>query len=123
MDTQILIIVFAPLIAAIIAGLGNRMLGNTIAKSITTGGLFLSAVLSWPIFIGFLSGTHTAEVVPVLQWVQSGDRIKGESPSPPRNAGVITCISGHTAKQSMQSSHAARSTAETRSTDLVPSRP
>jgi NADH-quinone oxidoreductase subunit L len=72
-DTQILIIVFAPLIAAIIAGLGNRMLGNTVTKSITTGGLFLSAALSWPIFIGFLSGTHTAEVVPVLQWVQSGD--------------------------------------------------
>ncbi|WP_298333661.1 NADH-quinone oxidoreductase subunit L [uncultured Erythrobacter sp.] len=73
METQILIIVFAPLIAAIIAGLGNRMLGNALAKSITTGGLFLSAALSWPIFIGFLSGTHTAEVVPVLQWVQSGD--------------------------------------------------
>lgn len=73
MDTQILIIVFAPLIASIIAGLGNRMLGNTVTKSITTGGLFLSAALSWPIFIGFLNGTHTAEVVPVLQWVQSGD--------------------------------------------------
>ncbi|WP_298305029.1 NADH-quinone oxidoreductase subunit L [uncultured Erythrobacter sp.] len=73
METQILIIVFAPLIAAIIAGLGNRMLGNALAKSITTGGLFLSAALSWPIFIGFLTGTHTAEVVPVLQWVQSGD--------------------------------------------------
>ncbi|BDI61220.1 NADH-quinone oxidoreductase subunit L [Qipengyuania nanhaisediminis] len=73
MDTQILIIVFAPLLAAIIAGLGNRMLGNTIAKSITTGGLFLSAILSWPIFLGFLSGSETATVVPVLQWVQSGD--------------------------------------------------
>lgn len=73
MDTQILIIVFAPLIASIIAGLGNKSLGNTIAKSITTGGLFVSAALSWPIFIGFLTGTHTAEVVPVLQWVQSGD--------------------------------------------------
>jgi len=72
-DTQILIIVFAPLIASIIAGLGNKSLGNTIAKSITTGGLFVSAALSWPIFIGFLTGTHTAEVVPVLQWVQSGD--------------------------------------------------
>ena len=68
----ILIIVFAPLIAAIIAGLGNRMLGNTVAKSITTGALFLSAALSWPIFLGFLNGTATAEVVPVLKWVQSG---------------------------------------------------
>jgi len=72
-DTQILIIVFAPLLAAIVAGLGNRMLGNTIAKSITTGGLFLSAILSWPIFLGFLSGSTAEQVVPVLQWVQSGD--------------------------------------------------
>ena len=70
---SILIIVFAPLLAAIVAGLGNRMLGNTVTKSITTGALFLSAILSWPIFIGFLTGTETAQVVPVLKWVQSGD--------------------------------------------------
>ncbi|MGB7419901.1 MAG: NADH-quinone oxidoreductase subunit L, partial [Erythrobacter sp.] len=65
----ILIIVFAPLLAAIIAGLGNRAIGNVAAKSITTGALFLSAILSWPIFLGFLNGTASAEVVPVLQWV------------------------------------------------------
>jgi NADH-quinone oxidoreductase subunit L len=70
--TQILIIVFAPLLAALIAGLGNRMIGNVAAKSVTTGGLFVAAGLSWPIFLGFLSGTATAEVVPVLKWVQSG---------------------------------------------------
>ncbi len=68
----ILIIVFAPLLASIIAGLGNRALGNTVTKSITTGALFLSAALSWPIFIGFLNGSETAHVVPVLKWVQSG---------------------------------------------------
>ncbi len=72
MATQILLIVFAPLLASIIAGLGNRKLGNVAAKSVTTGALFLSAALSWPIFIGFLNGTQTAEVVPVLTWVQSG---------------------------------------------------
>jgi NADH-quinone oxidoreductase subunit L len=71
--TQILLIVFAPLLASIIAGLGNRMIGNVAAKSITTGALLLSAGLSWPIFIGFLNGTASAEVVPVLAWVQSGD--------------------------------------------------
>ena len=71
MDT-ILIIVFAPLLASIIAGLGNRAIGNMAAKSITTGALFLSAALSWPIFLGFLNGTMSAEVVPVLKWVQSG---------------------------------------------------
>ncbi|MFN3988852.1 MAG: NADH-quinone oxidoreductase subunit L [Erythrobacter sp.] len=72
MATQILLIVFAPLVASLIAGLGNRKLGNVAAKSVTTGALFLSAALSWPIFIGFLTGTQTAEVVPVLTWVQSG---------------------------------------------------
>ncbi len=68
----ILFIVFLPLLAAIIAGLGNRALGNTIAKSLTTGALFISCILSWPIFIGFLSGSAEATVVPVLTWVQSG---------------------------------------------------
>ncbi|MEO0590751.1 MAG: NADH-quinone oxidoreductase subunit L [Pseudomonadota bacterium] len=69
---SILIVVFAPLIAAIIAGFGNRMIGNTPAKVVTTGALFLSAGLSWPIFIGFLMGSAEAEVVPVLTWVKSG---------------------------------------------------
>ena len=69
----IVIIVFAPLLAAIVAGLGNRMLGNVVAKLLTTGALFLSAALSWPIFMSFIGGTATASVTPVLHWVQSGD--------------------------------------------------
>ncbi|MCT2558708.1 NADH-quinone oxidoreductase subunit L [Tsuneonella sp. YG55] len=68
----ILIIVFGPLLAAIVGGLGNRALGNTIVKSITTGALFLSCALSWPIFLGFIGGSYDPVVVPVLQWVQSG---------------------------------------------------
>ena len=68
----ILIIAFAPLLAAIIAGLGNRMIGNVAAKTVTTGALFLSCALSWPVFIGFITGTEQAGVVPVLQWVHSG---------------------------------------------------
>ncbi|GAA4038833.1 NADH-quinone oxidoreductase subunit L [Parerythrobacter jejuensis] len=70
--SSILIIVFAPLLAAIIGGLGNRALGNTPVKLLTTGALFLSCALSWPIFMAFLSGNAEATVVPVLQWVQSG---------------------------------------------------
>jgi len=68
----ILVIVFAPLLAALIAGLGNRMLGNVAAKSLTTGALLLSAGLSWPIFLGYIGGTETAEVVQVMKWVESG---------------------------------------------------
>ena len=73
MHSWIIPIVFLPLLAAIVGGLGNKALGNTVVKTITTGALFISCALSWPIFLGFLSGSLTAEVVPVLQWVQSGD--------------------------------------------------
>jgi NADH-quinone oxidoreductase subunit L len=69
---SIIFIVFLPLLAAIIAGLGNRALGNTITKSLTTGALFLSCGLSWPIFLSFIGGTAEASVTPVLHWVQSG---------------------------------------------------
>jgi NADH-quinone oxidoreductase subunit L len=70
---SITLIVFLPLLAAIVAGLGNRMLGNTIAKLITTGALFASCALSWPIFISFLDGTGHAGVVPVLDFIRSGE--------------------------------------------------
>src|SRR3546814_16723020 len=64
-----------PLLAAIVAGLGNRALGNTAAKLITTGALFVSAALSWPIFIGFLTGGTTEYVEPVLTFIRSGDLV------------------------------------------------
>ena len=70
---MIIAIVFLPLLAAIVAGLGNRMLGNTIAKCITTGALFASCAMSWPVFIDFMAGHATAHVVPVLTFIQSGD--------------------------------------------------
>ena len=70
---SILFIVFLPLLAAIVGGLGNRALGNNVVKLITTGALFVSCALSWPIFLGFVAGGAEAGVVPVLQWVQSGD--------------------------------------------------
>ena len=65
-------IVFLPLAAAIIAGLGNRMLGNLVAKSLTTGALFVSMGLSWPIFLDFVAGEAETTVVPVFKWVESG---------------------------------------------------
>ena len=66
-------LVFLPLLAAIIAGLGNRAIGNVAAKLVTTGGLFLSCAMAWPIFIGFLTGSDTAHVVKVLSFISSGD--------------------------------------------------
>ena len=71
--SSIQIIVFAPLIAAIIAGLGNKALGAVPAKLLTTGALFLACGLSWPIFCSFLGGHAEASVTPILSWVKSGD--------------------------------------------------
>ena len=72
---MIVAIVFLPLLAAIVAGLGNRMLGNVVAKSITTGALFISCALSWPIFIGFMTGALQSDVYPVLTFIRSGDLV------------------------------------------------
>ena len=68
----IAIIVFAPLVASIVAGLSNRAFGIAFPKLITTAGLFIACALSWPIFVGFLSGSAEAGVVPVLTWMRSG---------------------------------------------------
>ncbi len=65
-------IVFLPLLAALVAGLGQSRLGPLGAKLVTTGALLLSCALSWPIFLSFVFGTGEAQVVTVLQWVQSG---------------------------------------------------
>ncbi len=63
---MIKLIVFLPLLAAIVAGFGNRAIGNFAAKIVTTGCLFVSLALSWPIFIGFMAGDSHAYVEPVL---------------------------------------------------------
>ncbi len=71
--TSIHIIVFLPLLAALVAGLCQRFIGAVASKTITTAGLFTASLLSWPIFIGFLNGSETSYVAPVMNWVQSGD--------------------------------------------------
>ncbi len=73
MNTSILAIVFLPLLAAIVGGFANKSLGALFPKVVTTGALFISCALSWPIFLQFLGGGVEASVVPVLHWVTSGD--------------------------------------------------
>ena len=70
---SVLAIVFLPLLAAILAGLFGRWIGSTVAKTVTTASLFIGAVLSWPIFLGFVAGGTHEYVVPVLDWIRSGD--------------------------------------------------
>src|SRR6059058_2237550 len=66
------LIVFLPLLAALIAGLGGRWIGKTGAKVVTTGALFTGALLSWPIFFQYIGGNAQPAVVPVLNWIHSG---------------------------------------------------
>jgi NADH-quinone oxidoreductase subunit L len=68
----VLFIVFLPLLAAIIGGLFGRWIGSTAAKVVTTGALFIGALLSWPIFLQYISGGAGPVVVPVMTWIQSG---------------------------------------------------
>ena len=68
----VLLIVFLPLIAAILAGLFGGWMGRTAAKALTTGALFIGAFLSWPIFFQYISGSAGPVVVPVMTWIQSG---------------------------------------------------
>src|SRR5918997_3232261 len=67
-------IVFLPLVGFLIAGLFGRLLGPRPSEIITTGLLFVAAVLSWVSFIkvGFGDG---ATRVQVAQWMASGDLV------------------------------------------------
>ncbi|WP_296761990.1 NADH-quinone oxidoreductase subunit L [Sediminimonas sp.] len=64
------IILFAPLVGAIIAGFGWRIIGDKGAQWLTTGLLFLSALLSWIVFLGL--DAATVQHVQILRWIESG---------------------------------------------------
>ncbi len=47
------IILFAPMIGALLCGFGWRLFGETAAQVIATGLMFLAAFLSWIVFLTF----------------------------------------------------------------------
>ena len=63
------IILFAPLIGALICGFGWRIIGEKAALAVSTGALFLACVLSWILFFG---AYEHAESISILRWVESG---------------------------------------------------
>lgn len=70
------VIVFAPLLAAIIAGLGGTRFGRQVLSEklsmlLTTGVLFLSAVLSWYALVKVGWG-HEEANIKVLRWMDVG---------------------------------------------------
>ena len=72
---MIVFLVFIPLLTALVAGLGGRIIGKAPAKLLTTAGLFVSAILSWVIFAQFWLDGTVGYTVPVLDWIQSGDLV------------------------------------------------
>ena len=64
------IVLFAPLIGALIAGFGWRLIGERGAQVVTISLLFLACALSWVLFLGH-DGVTTHQHL--LSWVKSGD--------------------------------------------------
>ncbi|SFH34839.1 NADH dehydrogenase subunit L [Palleronia marisminoris] len=63
------IILFAPLIGALICGFGHRFIGEKPAQWTATGLVVLAALLSWIVFLG-----HDGELqrIQILRWIESG---------------------------------------------------
>ncbi|MGZ2258293.1 NADH-quinone oxidoreductase subunit L [Roseobacter sp. A03A-229] len=63
------IILFAPLVGALLCGFGWRVFGETAALWIATSLLFVSAILSWVVFLTF---DGTTEQIQILRFIESG---------------------------------------------------
>ncbi len=63
------IILFAPLIGAILCGFGWRIIGEKAGQVLTTSLIFLAAILSWIIFLTFDGETQR---IVILRWIESG---------------------------------------------------
>ncbi|MCX7566240.1 NADH-quinone oxidoreductase subunit L [Sulfitobacter sp. F26169L] len=64
-----LTILFAPLIGSLLCGFGWKIIGENAACWIATAGLFLSALLSWIVFITF---DGTTETIQIFRFIESG---------------------------------------------------
>jgi len=62
------VLVFAPLLGALIAGLTGRRIGDTASMAVTTGLLFLACLLGWITFFGVVSGGwhFTTQIAPFI---------------------------------------------------------
>ena len=64
-----IVLLFAPLVGSIICGFGHRILGEKISMMVSTGALFISAILSWVVFINFHGDGHT---ISLFRFIESG---------------------------------------------------
>ncbi|MDF0596949.1 NADH-quinone oxidoreductase subunit L [Psychromarinibacter halotolerans] len=63
------IILFAPLLGAIICGFGWRLIGEYAAQWTATFLLFLACILSWAVFLSF---DGEAQQIPIFRFIESG---------------------------------------------------
>ena len=63
------IILFAPLVGALICGFTWKIIGEKPAQWVATSLLFLAAFLSWIVFLGFDGVTRD---ITVMRWIESG---------------------------------------------------
>lgn len=63
------LILFSPLVGAILCGFGWKFIGETAAQWVATGLLFFACVLSW---IVFLTHDGVSETINILRWIESG---------------------------------------------------
>ena len=68
------IILFAPLVGALLGGFGWKIIGETAAQWLTTSLLFLAAILSWVIMLTFDASAHDngSYTIELMRWIQSG---------------------------------------------------
>jgi NADH-quinone oxidoreductase subunit L len=72
-ETLLPIVVFGPLLGAIIAGLFGRKLGHMPSQAVTTGLLFLSAIGSWTIFSQWTWGGLEPFTLQIAPFITVGD--------------------------------------------------
>lgn len=63
------IILFAPLVGALLCGFGHKFMGGKAATVTATSLLFLACFLSWIVFLGFGGETRHVDLFP---WIRSG---------------------------------------------------
>ncbi len=71
-ETLLIILVFAPIIGAAIAGLFGRRIGDTISMAVTTGLLFVSCAIAWYIFYAHNYGGQGDKLVELAPFIQVG---------------------------------------------------
>jgi NADH-quinone oxidoreductase subunit L len=81
MDAKLLvtIILYGPLLGAIVAGLFGRRIGNVASQTVTTGFLMLSAILSWVVFSQWTWGGLEPFTLTYAPFIQVGNFVSNWS--------------------------------------------